>query len=110
MRRTIAARSCSHTFECASIAARERTSFAERCETPVTSSDVIHSFWIPDMLFKRDAIPGQVSAFDLQPRQLGTFVGRCAQFCGLDHAMMTFSVRVVPADEFDRWRTRANPR
>jgi cytochrome c oxidase subunit 2 len=82
----------------------------ETTRIELTSSDVTHSFWVPGFLFKRDAIPGQVSAFDLQPRQLGTFVGRCAQFCGLDHAMMTFSVRVVPADEFDRWRTRANPR
>jgi cytochrome c oxidase subunit II len=69
----------------------------------VTSSDVIHSFWIPDMLFKRDAIPGRVSTFDLTPSKLGTYLGRCGEFCGLDHALMTFRVRVVPPSEYQRW-------
>lgn len=69
----------------------------------VTSSDVIHSFWVPDMLFKRDAVPGRASTFDLTPSKLGTFVGRCAEFCGLDHALMTFRVRVVPPDAYARW-------
>ena len=44
----------------------------------LTSSDVDHSFWVPDFLFKRDAIPGQITAFELRPDKLGTFVGRCA--------------------------------
>lgn len=69
----------------------------------VTSSDVIHAFWIPDMLFKRDAIPGRVSTFDLTPTKEGTFLGRCAEFCGLNHALMAFRVRVVPAGEYERW-------
>jgi cytochrome c oxidase subunit 2 len=67
------------------------------------SSDVIHSFWVPDMLFKRDAIPGRVTSFDLTPAKLGTFVGRCSQFCGLNHAVMTFRLRVAPPDEYRRW-------
>jgi cytochrome c oxidase subunit II len=71
----------------------------------VTSTDVIHSFWIPDMLFKRDAVPGRLSTFDLTPSALGTFIGRCGEFCGLDHALMTFRVRVVPHDDYERWRT-----
>ena len=69
----------------------------------VTSSDVVHSFWIPDMLFKRDAIPGRVSEFDLTPSKAGTYIGRCGEFCGLDHAHMTFAVRVVSPDEYQRW-------
>lgn len=69
----------------------------------VTSSDVDHSFWIPDMLFKRDAIPGSASTFDLMPTKLGTFEGRCAEFCGLDHALMSFRVRVVSPGDFARW-------
>lgn len=69
----------------------------------VSSSDVVHSFWIPDMLFKRDAVPGRVSEFDLTPSKPGTFVGRCGEFCGLNHALMTFSVRVVPPAEYQRW-------
>jgi len=73
----------------------------------LTSSDVTHSFWVPDFLFKRDAIPGQMTSFDLEPNRLGSFPGRCAQFCGFDHAYMTFSVRVVSPDEFAAWFRRA---
>jgi len=70
----------------------------------LTSSDVNHAFWVPDFLFKRDAIPGRTSSFDLRPSKLGTYLGRCAEFCGLDHALMSFSVRVVPPGEYARWR------
>ena len=69
----------------------------------LTSSDVDHSFWVPDMLFKRDAIPGRVTAFDLTPSKLGTFLGRCSQFCGLDHTLMTFRVRVTEPADYRRW-------
>ncbi|HEY4440104.1 MAG TPA: cytochrome c oxidase subunit II [Candidatus Elarobacter sp.] len=69
----------------------------------LTTSDVTHAFWVPDFLFKRDAIPGIVNRFDLAPDKVGTFLGRCTQFCGLQHAHMTFTVRVVPPDAFDRW-------
>ena len=69
----------------------------------VTSSDVDHSFWIPDMLFKRDAIPGRASAFDLTPSKLGTYAGVCGEFCGLNHTLMTFRVRVVRPADYQRW-------
>ncbi len=72
----------------------------------VTSSDVVHSFWVPDMLFKRDAVPGRVTAFDFTPTKTGTFIGRCGEFCGFDHALMTFTVRVVEPTEFQRWLQR----
>ena len=75
----------------------------EQVAIQLTSSDVDHAFWIPDMLFKRDALPGRVTAFDLTPTQTGTFIGRCAEFCGLNHALMTFSVRVVSAADYRRW-------
>lgn len=75
----------------------------ETAAISVTSSDVIHSFWIPDMLFKRDAVPGRVTTFDLTPSKLGTYLGRCGEFCGLNHALMTFRVRVVTAAEYRRW-------
>ena len=76
----------------------------ETTRIELTSSDVNHAFWVPDFLFKRDAIPGHPSAFDLKPDKPGTYVGRCAEFCGLDHALMSFSVRVVPPDAYARWR------
>jgi cytochrome c oxidase subunit 2 len=75
----------------------------ETSEISATSSDVAHSFWVPDMLFKRDAIPGRVTTFDLTPSKVGTYIGRCGEFCGLDHALMTFQLHVVPPDEYRRW-------
>jgi cytochrome c oxidase subunit II len=75
----------------------------ENAALDVTSTDVVHSFWIPDMLFKRDAIPGRVTGFDITPTKLGTFRGECGEFCGLNHALMTFSVRVVSPADYRRW-------
>jgi cytochrome c oxidase subunit 2 len=69
----------------------------------LTSDDVIHSFFVPDFLFKRDAIPGHPTQFDLTAREEGVFTGRCAEFCGLNHAFMGFTVRVVTPDEYRRW-------
>jgi cytochrome c oxidase subunit 2 len=69
----------------------------------ITSVDVTHGFWIPAFLFKRDAIPGLLNRFDLRPDRIGTFYGTCSQFCGLHHALMHFSLRVVPDAEFARW-------
>lgn len=73
----------------------------------LTSPDVAHSLWIPGFLFKRDAIPGLTNRFDVDVQRPGTYLGECAEFCGLDHARMQFTVRAVPADEFQRWLRRA---
>ncbi len=72
-------------------------------EIDLRSIDVTHSFWVPAFLFKRDAIPGMRNVFDLTPTRAGTYLGRCAQFCGLDHALMTFDVKVVPSPAYDRF-------
>ncbi len=69
----------------------------------VTSVDVDHSFWVPAFLFKRDAIPGLRNVFAWTPTKLGTYRGECGEFCGLDHAVMSFSVRVVSEADFARW-------
>ena len=69
----------------------------------LTSRDVIHALWIPAVKFKRDAFPNRTTAFDLVFDQTGTFRGRCAEFCGLEHADMTLEVRVMPPAEFDAW-------
>lgn len=69
-------------------------------EIRLTSSDVIHAFWVPAFLFKRDAIPGRTNIFDLTPTRAGTFAGACAEFCGTYHAYMRFRVRVVPAADY----------
>ena len=75
----------------------------ETTRVVVTSDDVNHSFWVPDFLFKRDAIPGMRNVFDFHPTRTGTFFGECAEFCGLEHARMSFRVRVVPDDVYARW-------
>lgn len=69
----------------------------------LTSSDVIHGFWVPAFLFKRDAIPGMTNRFDLKPTKIGVFRGVCSQFCGLDHAHMTFRIAVVSKTAYRRW-------
>lgn len=74
----------------------------ETTEVDLRSTDVTHSFWVPAFLFKRDAIPGMTNVFDLTPNRIGRFVGRCAQYCGLDHAMMSFALQVVPRAAYDR--------
>lgn len=75
----------------------------EASEIDLTSADVTHSFWVPAFLFKRDAIPGMTNVFDLTPTRTGRFLGRCANFCGLDHALMTFTLVVVPRSAYDRF-------
>jgi cytochrome c oxidase subunit II len=75
----------------------------ETTEIDLRSVDVTHSFWVPAFLFKRDAIPGMTNVFDLRPTRLGKFVGRCAQYCGLDHALMSFTLQVVPVAAYRRF-------
>lgn len=72
-------------------------------EIRLTSSDVIHAFWIPAFLYKRDAIPGTVNRLDVHPTRSGTFPGKCAEFCGLQHAKMTFTVRVLAPAAYAAW-------
>jgi cytochrome c oxidase subunit 2 len=75
----------------------------------LTSADVIHAFYIPRTLYKRQAIPGRVSQFDLHFDEPGTYNGACTIFCGLDHAHMTFTVRVVPPSEYQQWLASRQP-
>jgi cytochrome c oxidase subunit 2 len=69
----------------------------------LTSPDVIHSFYVPEFLFKRDAIPGRTTSFDLTIERPGIYRGRCAEFCGLDHWRMRFTIRAVSPTEFEAW-------
>lgn len=75
----------------------------------VGSDDVIHSFWVPRLGGKIDAIPGRINVVRLQADQPGTFRGQCAEFCGLHHAHMVMAVIAMPADEFNAWQA-AQPR
>jgi cytochrome c oxidase subunit II len=69
----------------------------------IRSRDVIHSFWVPRLGGKLDAVPGRTNVLRLQADQPGVFRGQCAEFCGLDHARMVLTVRALPAAEFDAW-------
>jgi len=69
------------------------------------SDDVIHSFWVPDFLFKRDVIPGRTNSFEVTIDRQGAFVGRCAEFCGTYHSAMNFEVRAVSPADYQRYLT-----
>ncbi|MGE3621322.1 MAG: cytochrome c oxidase subunit II [Acidimicrobiia bacterium] len=69
----------------------------------ITSRDVIHSFWIPNLNGKKDAVPGRVHELTLEADEPGVFAGQCTEFCGLSHAYMRMrAVALSPAD-FDAW-------
>jgi cytochrome c oxidase subunit II len=66
-----------------------------------SSPDVIHSFWVPELLFKRDVFPGNVTnKFAVTIDKEGAYVGHCAELCGTYHAMMNFELRAVSSDEY----------
>jgi len=78
----------------------------KRIEFQMAAADVIHAFWVPEFLFKRDVMPNpvannSVNVFQVeQITKTGAFVGHCAEMCGTYHSMMNFEVRVVPANDF----------
>jgi cytochrome c oxidase subunit 2 len=67
------------------------------------SKDVIHSFWIPAFVFKRDVIPGRENRFEVTPDRPGDYVGRCAELCGVFHDRMNFQVHILSAADWDTW-------
>ena len=69
----------------------------------VTSRDVIHSFWVPNLQGKRDLIPGYTTAIWLQASRPGRFRGQCAEFCGMQHAHMALEVIAESDEDFQGW-------
>jgi cytochrome c oxidase subunit 2 len=67
------------------------------------SNDVIHSFWVPNLHGKMDLIPGRQNTLWLQADRPGIYRGQCAEYCGLQHAHMAFSVIAESSDDFERW-------
>lgn len=67
------------------------------------SADVIHSFYVPQFLYKKDVVPGRTNEFDVVVQQPGTYSGQCAEFCGLSHADMHFTVQAMERADFDAW-------
>ncbi len=72
-------------------------------EVSVTSADVVHSFWVPELAGKIDALPDHPNLLVIQADEPGEFRGVCAEFCGLQHAKMNLLVVAQPPAEFEAW-------
>ena len=69
----------------------------------ITADDVIHSWWVPALGWKRDAIPGFINEAWTEIKEPGTYRGQCAELCGKDHGFMPIVLNVLPRAEFDIW-------
>ncbi|CAM4171975.1 cytochrome c oxidase subunit II [Nocardiopsis rhodophaea] len=71
----------------------------------LTSPDVIHSFWIPAFAFKMDVIPNRDNEFQVKVKEgtAGTYAGRCAELCGVEHAGMLFNLEVMEPQDYEKW-------
>jgi len=72
----------------------------------LSSADVLHSFWVPELAGKVDLIPGATTTLRFSAERPGTYQGACAEFCGIQHANMRFLVVAEEPGGFDRWRAR----
>lgn len=75
----------------------------QRVELRLRATDVIHSFWVPVLQGKLDLVPGKTNVTWIQADRPGTFHGQCAEYCGIQHALMRLVVVVQPPAEFDAW-------
>jgi cytochrome c oxidase subunit II len=74
-----------------------------RLQVTAPTHDVIHSWWVPALGGKIDAIPGKVNETWFQAERAGLYRGQCAELCGVQHAAMLNAIEVLPESEFDRW-------
>ena len=70
-------------------------------EFTLRSRDVVHSFWVPTLLYKLDMIPGETNVFQITPGVEGTYIGKCAELCGEFHGYMLFNLEVVSQEEYE---------
>jgi cytochrome c oxidase subunit II len=70
------------------------------------SADVIHGFYVPDLLFMKNAVPGHPNTITITPTKTGTYKGQCTQFCGLWHSKMTLVMEVLTPAKFQAWMQR----
>jgi cytochrome c oxidase subunit II len=75
----------------------------EPVELLLTSADVIHSFWVPELGGKMDLNPGKVNTTWIQADEADTYFGQCAELCGVQHALMAKLIIAQPREEFDQW-------
>jgi len=69
----------------------------------ITSEDVLHSFWVPQLGGKKDAVPGYLQVTWFRADRTGNFYGQCAEFCGVAHSNMPIVVKVMEQEDFDLW-------
>ena len=69
----------------------------------LTSNDVLHAWWVPELAVKKDAIPGYINSLWTEISKPGIYRGQCAELCGRDHGFMPVVVRAVKPEEFDQW-------
>jgi cytochrome c oxidase subunit 2 len=71
----------------------------------LTSQDVIHAWWVPDLAVKKDAVPGFINEmwFEIEPDKPGLYRGQCAELCGRDHGFMPIVVDARSPEDFDAW-------
>ena len=79
----------------------------KKIKLELTAHDVIHSFWIPNLGGKKDAVPGHVTTMWLEAKQPGTYKGQCTEFCGDGHADMLLTVVAHPEGEYAAWASKA---
>jgi cytochrome c oxidase subunit 2 len=75
----------------------------ETVQFNLTSPDVVHAFWVPEFLFKRDVIPGHPNHFQVNATTTGSYIGHCSELCGLYHSKMLFVLKVVTPAQFNAW-------
>ncbi len=69
----------------------------------LTSNDVLHAWWVPELAIKKDAIPGYINETWFRANETGVFRGQCAELCGMDHGFMPVVVEVVEPEEYQAW-------
>lgn len=72
-------------------------------ELTAPAHDVIHSWWVPRLAGKKDAVPGKINRLWFEAREAGLYRGQCGEYCGAQHALMIARVRAVPQAEYDDW-------
>ena len=80
-----------------------RLPVGQKVKLYMESKDVLHSFWVPEFSQKQDLIPGEITTLVITPKKLGTYAIVCTELCGLGHATMRSTVRVVSRADFDKW-------
>lgn len=69
----------------------------------LSTEDVIHSFWVPELAGKVDLIPNKPIVYEIKEPEIGVYKGKCAEYCGIQHANMTFTVKVISKEEYENY-------